>query len=365
MKILFFLHLPPPFHGVTYINSIIQSSEKVNNRFDTSFFNLCISSKAEDVDKIDLSKFIVGIVHFLKGVFKLLFHKYDLLYISLTPAGLTFFRDAIFVILASARGKRIAIHIHGKGVKKLEVKFLWRYFYRIVFKKVIPILLSEKLYFDIETFKNKSDCFFLNNTISSFEFKSQFSPQDPISLSYISHLRPLKGVNDLVEVVNVLVNDFNLKNIKIDVIGKFVDEAYQTQIMNEIANKNLIGNFIFHGPLYGEDKMRVLSKKSVFIYPTLEEAWGLVILEAMQCGLPVVAYNEGAISDMVINSQNGYVCSKGDKIEMAARVNEIISTPDLYESYSAQSLNYFKHKFTTEEFEKNLINILNAIENIK
>ena len=52
-----------------------------------------------------------------------------------------------------------------------------------------------------------------------------------------------------------------------------------------------------------------------------DEPFGIVMTEALACGAPVIGFNRGAVPEVVINGQNGFVCSSVD--EMVAAVNKI------------------------------------------
>lgn len=80
-------------------------------------------------------------------------------------------------------------------------------------------------------------------------------------------------------------------------------------------------DFIFAGMLRGEALARHYASADMFVFPSLSETFGNVILEALAAGLPVVAYEEGAAREHLFTGVNGHCIASGDEtafIEAAA-----------------------------------------------
>lgn len=80
------------------------------------------------------------------------------------------------------------------------------------------------------------------------------------------------------------------------------DRGYTEEIKKVFAAKCPAGNYEFRGPVYGEEKLKLLASADAFILPTLNENWGIAVAEAMASGLPVI-------------------CTKGAPWECLERVN--------------------------------------------
>jgi len=74
----------------------------------------------------------------------------------------------------------------------------------------------------------------------------------------------------------------------------------------------------FTGYKYGEELARIVSAADVFVFPSRTDTFGLVMLEAMACGLPVAAYPVTGPVDVVINGETGILHEQLDKAAMAA-----------------------------------------------
>jgi alpha-maltose-1-phosphate synthase len=73
---------------------------------------------------------------------------------------------------------------------------------------------------------------------------------------------------------------------------------------------------------------RAFTDASVFTLPARHEPFGLVVLEAMYAGLPVVATNIGALREMVVDEITGYLVPPGDAESLAAALLRVLESPD-------------------------------------
>lgn len=103
--------------------------------------------------------------------------------------------------------------------------------------------------------------------------------------------------------------------------GRIKDQAYfDTEIKPLIDGRQIT----WVGELHPKDIVALYQKAKAFLFPTLwEEPFGLVLIEAMSCGTPVIAYPNGAIPEIVEDGKNGYLAHSTD--EMVAKIKMIDS----------------------------------------
>ncbi|MFO7546974.1 MAG: glycosyltransferase [Trueperaceae bacterium] len=82
------------------------------------------------------------------------------------------------------------------------------------------------------------------------------------------------------------------------------------------------------GRLGSERLDRLYAEAAVFALPTLREPFGIVFVEAMERGLPIVATTVGALPDMVEDGVNGYLVEPGDVDALADRLNRLLDDPE-------------------------------------
>jgi glycosyltransferase involved in cell wall biosynthesis len=76
----------------------------------------------------------------------------------------------------------------------------------------------------------------------------------------------------------------------------------------------------------------------IHVMPTLTEAFGLSALEAMACGTPVIASAVGGLRSFIVNGENGFLVPPGDTADLAAKVTQLFSDPQLTLKFRAHGL---------------------------
>lgn len=95
------------------------------------------------------------------------------------------------------------------------------------------------------------------------------------------------------------------------------------------------------------------------MFPTLNETFGLVLLEAMEYGIPCVATDEGGIKDIIENGKTGFVISDKKAESLADSIEKLLVGKDLRAVMGENGKVRFAQLFTEEKFERNMHRILN------
>lgn len=113
----------------------------------------------------------------------------------------------------------------------------------------------------------------------------------------------------------------------------------------------------FHGKKYNEEKKH--SKNAdIFVFPTLNEAFGFVLLEAMEHALPCIATDEGGISDIVDEGETGFIVSKRNANILADKIEYLLIHPEERMRMGKLGCKKFQNQFTVGKFEERLAEIL-------
>ena len=117
---------------------------------------------------------------------------------------------------------------------------------------------------------------------------------------------------------------------------------------------------IFHGFVQKKEELdNIFSRCSYFIFPSVwYEIFGLVIIEAMNKGLPVIASNIGAIPELVNDGYNGYLFEAGNVESLHDIIEDSINENTEYFELSKNAYISSK-KFLLEDHIKNILNVIN------
>lgn len=104
------------------------------------------------------------------------------------------------------------------------------------------------------------------------------------------------------------------------------EEDHKQELQNVVYELGLADRVHFFGPVYGEEKWRLMRSASVFALPSYSENFGVAVLEALSCGCPVVITPEVGLAHAVAEAQAGIVVS-GDPRQIGDAIASLILDP--------------------------------------
>ncbi len=154
-------------------------------------------------------------------------------------------------------------------------------------------------------------------------------PQDNWILIFVGNLIPIKGLDILIEAFFQIVKERN--KVLLIIIGK---GQMEKEISKRIDEFKLKGKVKLAGFKPHNELPKWLGASDILILPSLEEGFGLVALEAMSCGLPVVASQVGGLREFIENEKDGFLVKPGNSKEIAEKVKLLINNKNLYQRIS-------------------------------
>lgn len=361
-NIIFLLHLPPPVHGSSLVGQFIKDSKLINDSFNGRHINLLMSRSVNETGSISIVKIFRSIKVWFILLSNLIRKRPNLCYFALTTTGAAFYRDFLLVFLLRVFRVKTIFHLHNKGIKVKSNNRINRVIYKFVFKNSNIILLSMKLYSDIELFVPQSRVYICPNGISDctlIKISSLNSPLKPVKILFLSNLIETKGVYDLINACVIL----NKKGIsyECDFIGGFGDINYE-QLNNHILKHELSEKVKYLGVKYNEDKEIAFKEADIFVLPTYysNECFPLVLLEAMKFGLPVISTYEGGIPDIVEDGVTGYLVPQKDVNKLADKLQLLIEDNLLRDRMGSAGRLKYEAQFTFNRFENRMKDLLIA-----
>ncbi|MGK7922758.1 MAG: glycosyltransferase [Trichodesmium sp.] len=150
---------------------------------------------------------------------------------------------------------------------------------------------------------------------------------------FIGQIIPRKGINLLLEACSILQKK-NYDNYSLLIIG---EGSQRVELELFTKNKNLSDNVHWIGQVKYDNLGTYLGMADVFILPTLEDTWGMVVLEAMALGKPVLCSKWAGASEMVLDGENGYIFDSHYPQELAELMIRFIHSPELTKSMGEKS----------------------------
>ena len=157
---------------------------------------------------------------------------------------------------------------------------------------------------------------FVYNGIDAGKYEFNDSPDS--YFLYLSRLNEEKGIMDAIKAAN-------LAKKKLVVAGNLVGGAEWQYFFNEVQPLLSASNIKFVGEVDFVEKNRLIKGAQALLFPiNRDEPFGLIMIEAMACGTPVIAFNRGSVPEVVADGETGYVVENVEEMVKAMKkVNKL------------------------------------------
>lgn len=169
---------------------------------------------------------------------------------------------------------------------------------------------------------------------------------------YVGMLYEDRGLLLMVDALENLVR--RGLDVRLELVGGFLEPGFEPRLLERIRSGGaaLEGRVALAGVLTGDDKWAAYRRADVFCFPTFvaSETFGLVLIEAMQFGLPVVATRWHAIPDIVRDGETGFLIPVRDVTALTDRLEQLLRDPDLRERIGRRARAVYCTTYTQERF---------------
>ena len=355
---LLLIKVPPPLTGATLMNQRVYESEVLRANFNIRSIPISYVNNLNEMGKFRINKLFTVISVYFKLAYQLIFIRPKLVYFQISPLGFGFLRDFIYVFLIKLFRVKIVFHLHGKGINTAAKNKFYKFLYKWAFKKNEIICLSSKLTYDIEeVFDGKP--FVVPNGIpnKNTSLEKNITNGD-VTLLFLSNLLISKGILDYLDALAILKEKgFYFKGIIVGMPG----DLTENELLKLIKRKNLNDFVKYLGGKYGNEKLMILQKSNILIYPTSNDAFPLVNIEALQHGIPIIATSEGAIPEIVDDGITGFVVEKKSPQQIAVKTELLINNPGLRKKMGEAGKKKYLEQYTLDKFENNLKKVFEEI----
>ncbi|MDV3293769.1 MAG: glycosyltransferase family 4 protein [Nitrososphaerales archaeon] len=123
------------------------------------------------------------------------------------------------------------------------------------------------------------------------------------------------------------------------------ETALLPELISEARKFKVDGRITFLTSVSNEDLARAYNDCDIFVLPSLYESFGLVLLEAMSCGKPVVAFESGSTSEIINQMKDGIVVPRGDSDELAKAILLLAGNRSLRDSMGSAASSKVSERF--------------------
>ena len=313
---------------VTYINQVIYALKKLN--FSITILTSLHSKSLKKEEIVEGIKIIrcKPTLKISRGYYSIdLVLNYFKIYRSYDYVNIHFPLTEVFPILFTFNKKTI-FNYHCLPSSSVAYKFIDLYFYifglisSLMSKKII--VLSKDYFLNIFAHKLLKDkvCEIPPYIVQNKIHKNKKN-KSKITIGYLGRICQEKGLENLLEVSKIL----QINNVahKIQIGGELNDKRFKKYISNILHKSKNNKNIVFLNKIQENEKINFFNQLDVFVLPSINsfEAFGIVQLEAMSCGIPVVASNIKGVRSIVKKTKNGFLFEKNNSKQLANKIIKI------------------------------------------
>ncbi|MBO4827012.1 MAG: glycosyltransferase family 4 protein [Prevotella sp.] len=343
------------------VGKYIHDSELINNAFTCRYVSLTLATNISDIGKPSIRKAIDYLKQYRSIRRQARDFQPDLIYVTPNATGGAFYKDFFIVQMLKRLTPQVIVHYHNKGIRHRQDKTFDNRLYRHFFKNLKVILIAKPLYIDVKKYVSPDNVYFCPNGIplSPNTQHPTLNTQHPalLRILFLSNMIESKGVWTLLSACQQLRDQGC--TFQCDYVGNWSDVDEKT-FNNQVAELKLGEQVKAHGGVYGDDRSNFFNRADVFVLPTYypNECFPLVLLEAMQHGIPCISTNEGAITDIIDDGQTGFIIPANNPSMLADKLQFLSENPKQRKEMGQRGYLKFKDNYTINHFETRLLNIL-------
>ena len=229
--------------------------------------------------------------------------------------------------------------------KFATIKWLWQADYSIAVNDKLAKLLGSKTFLVY----NVIDLPILEGALCSI------NPHRPIKIGFLGRLVWKKGVQFLIRAIGLL-NAKTLQNSELVIGGEGV---YMKALKNLVFLHGITDKVVFLN--YVENKKEFFQDIDIFCLPSIDEAFGLVLIESMAHGVPVIASDIPGIQEVVENTRNGLLFKPCDYHDLAHQIDFLVNNNEKRLSIIDKGFKDVKEKYTLDRLTHDLREIFKKI----
>lgn len=181
---------------------------------------------------------------------------------------------------------------------------------------------------------------------------------DSTTVLFVGRLEKRKGIDVLLECVPYVCEKFPEVRFVIAGDNSIPNErgkTFKDEFIENNSGKDFLGRVEFAGRISDEELYQLYADTDIFAAPSRYESFGLIFLEAMAFGKPVIGCDAGGMVEIIRKDENGLLAKPGDAETLKGALLELISDKGKRERFGKRSREIFEASFTDERMSASMV----------
>jgi glycosyltransferase involved in cell wall biosynthesis len=285
---------------------------------------------------------------YLAALGKIVMERPSAVYLQVTQTG--YLHQSLFLLIAKLLRRETIAHFHaGSDFRGTCTKTQLR---RILFSEKYTdkmIVLTEPSKESLSEAGWRGEIHVIPNFINAERLPADFRPAcERSQLLYIGRMSREKGIFEVLEAAARLPEE------RFVFVGKFEEQRTQAEFARRLEQ---VSNARWLGPIYTDEKFRVIAESRLLIFPTRRDLFPLTLIESSILGCVPLVSKVGSVGEIIKDGYNGLYISPDDIEGMIGRITEL-RDGDKLQRLSDNGVEYARSHFTNRAVEKKLLEIV-------
>lgn len=225
------------------------------------------------------------------------------------------------------------------------------------YKKTRFITVSESTQKELESWNLKSlrkDIVYNGVDQRLFRQIPKLKSKNPL-IGYFGRLKRYKCIEHIIQVFPEILK--KVSNVQLLIVG---DGDYRNDLEKLALRKGIRDRIHFTGSVKNQKKIDYLNRMWFAVNPSPKEGWGLTVIEANACGIPVIAADSPGLRDSVVHGKTGLLYPWGQHTKLKENILTMIENKRLRSRMGVQALQWSK-RFSWDLSAKKILDIIEEV----
>ena len=374
IKILVCGVLPPPYYGPSLTYESLMSS-RFSTTFDVLFVSTNLYEAVGEIGKGSVHKLFLSLKYSLILGHSFVRHRPNYVLITASFNRLAFLKNCIFLFVPWLSRARIVQYAHDDSLRHYYANasaFLKRFLRWYVTSSHAWIVLGNTLKANFVPRFPSHRIMVVESGIIPFISKKEAQERTinrrstPFRVLFLGNLLEEKGFFDVIKTAPSVIAALDQVNYMIAGDWSPTGLMIKDSVVQFIESNNIGDKVEFLGRVTGDRKKEILLSANVLVFPTRydNETFGLVNIEAMQAGLPVITTSKGAIPEIVENGTNGFIVDAEDIQTITQKILLLQRDPSLCTQIGLNNIEKFWRMYTNVAFGERMISAFHYLHSL-
>ncbi len=349
----------------TYYQTLLGSSlpKRVGLQFIDTSSRVRPGSETGSWSVSNLISAMLDCVRFTRAVLE---YRPEICHIA-TAFGLSFVKHSVCIAAARLLGSKVLLHPHCSFDFLYERQGkVWQWFVRKVVGLCSAVAVLSSEWNKLLEVVPGCQLYYLPNAIDLASYvdvgreKMESKDDRPsVDILYLGHLGRAKGSFDLICAAKSILEQE--QGVVFDLVGQEHSAGEMKQLNGQVAEAGLEQFIHIQPAVSSAEKNKLFRAADIFVYPSYHEGMPMAVIEAMACGLPIIATQVGGLPDLVCPGLNGLLVPPGQPDQLANAIHQLVADPQLRRSMQTASFRMAQENFDIEKLVSRLLDVYHTL----